>query len=195
MTPLEFSKKYKTLLNKYGVNTPLRLSHLCAQLLHESGLKPIQENLNYSEQGLLKTFKKYFTAETAKKYARKPKDIANKVYANRMGNSTESSGDGWKYSGKGLIQITGRDNYKALSKDTGIDYVSKPELLLNESDSVIAALWYWNKINGNKHADNDNLDAISDLINIGRMTPKVGDAIGYENRKEHLQETKNIFGA
>lgn len=190
---LRLSKKYKTLLSKYGITSPLRLSHFWAQVAHESGLEAISENLNYSEQGLLKIFKKYFNNITAKEYAKKPQAIANKVYANRGGNGDEASGDGWKYRGKGFIQITLKNNYKALSKDTGIDYVNNPSLLLNEADALISALWYWNKHNLNDLADKDDLDAISDLINIGRDTITVGDSNGYANRLSKLIEYKQIF--
>jgi putative chitinase len=190
---LELSNKYKTLLGKYNINTPLRLAHFWAQVEHESGLKPISENLNYSAEGLLKTFKKYFNSTTAKVYAGKPEKIANKVYANRGGNGNEASGDGWKYRGKGFIQITLKDNYKALTKDVGVDYVNNANLLLNEADALISALWYWNKIKANNLADKDDLDAISDLINIGRDTITVGDANGYADRLSKLKEYKQIF--
>lgn len=190
---LALSKKYKTLLKKYGINTPLRLAHFMAQAAAESGLKPISENLNYSEQGLLKTFKKYFTPAQAKVYARKPQAIANRVYANRMGNGNEASGEGWKYRGRGVFQITGRDNYTLLTKDTGVNYLNNPDLLLNEADALISALWYWDKNNLNKYADQDNLDAISDIINIGRPTQKYGDANGFIHRREALQEMKQVF--
>lgn len=183
---LKLSKKYKTLLNKYQINTPLRLAHFFAQIAHESNLKPISENLNYSAQGLLNTFSKYFKSlEEANKYARKPEAIANKVYANRMGNGDETSGEGWKYRGRGLIQITGKDNYKALSRDTGIDYVNNPDLLLTEADSMISALWYWNKINANSKADKDDIIAITKAIN--------GGTNGLEHRKQLLKQMKNIF--
>ena len=190
---LLLSKKYKTLLDKYKVNTPLRLAHFFAQLAHESGLKVISENLNYSEKGLLTVFGKYFNESIAKKYARKPEAIANKVYANRGGNGNEASGDGWKYRGRGFIQITLKNTYKELSKFTGIDYVSTPGLLLNEADAMISALWYWSKISGNTHADKDDLDTISDLINIGRKTVKIGDANGYADRHNHLNKLKKVF--
>ena len=190
---LELSKKYKILLNKNGINTAIRLSHFFAQLVHESGLKPISENLNYSEKGLLITFKKYFNNITAKEYARKPEKIANKVYANREGNGNEQSGDGWKYRGRGFIQITLKNNYINLSKDTDIDYVNNPDLLLNEADSMIAALWYWDKIKANELADKDDLDKISDRINIGRDTIKIGDSNGYSDRYKHLLKLKKVF--
>lgn len=182
---LELSKKYISLLNKYKVNTPLRLAHFFAQVKHESNLKPISENLNYSVQGLLNTFKKYFTPDQANQYARKPQAIANRVYANRMGNGNEQSGDGWKYRGRGFIQITGKDNYRLLSNDSGVDYISNPDLLLNEADSLISALWYWNRINGNTLADTDNILAITKAIN--------GGTNGLEDRKANLQYYKTIF--
>ena len=106
------AEKYKSLLNKYQVNTPLRLAHFFAQIDHESGLKPIEENLNYSAEGLCRTFKKYFSdLKIANNYARKPELIANLVYSNRMGNGNNQSGDGWRYRGRGFIQITGKFNY------------------------------------------------------------------------------------
>src|SRR5690606_10748069 len=120
----------------------IRQAHLLAQLAHESNLKPVSENLNYSAARLGEIFKKYFpTTALANAYARQPEKIANRVYANRMGNGDESSGDGWKYRGRGFIQLTGKSNYTALSDFTGIDYVSSPDLLLNEADALISALW------------------------------------------------------
>lgn len=189
-------EKYKTLFKKYGLTTPLRIAHFLAQLEHESGLKPISEDLRYSPKRLNEVFKKYFpTIELANKYAFKPVAIANRVYANRMGNSNEASGEGFKYRGRGFIQITGKDNYAALKKDTGIDYVNNPDLLLNEADAMISALWYWKRIGGNALADKDDLDAISDRINLGRDTVKEGDANGYKDRKQKLIKWKQILKA
>ena len=180
---MELLKKYKTLLGRYGVNTILRQSMFLAQMDHESGLKPISENLNYSESGLLKIFSKYFTPTEAKKFARNPEKIANRVYADRMGNGNECSGDGWKYRGRGFIQLTGKNNYKALSNDTNIDYLNNPDWLLREADAMIAALWYWDTNNLNKWADLGDIDTVSDIINIGRSTEKYGDANGFKDRK------------
>lgn len=183
---LELSKNYKTLLTKYEINTPLRLAHFFAQLAHESGLKPISENLNYSMIGLTQTFGKYFpTKAIASLYARQPEKIANKVYANRMGNGDETSGDGWKYRGKGFLQITGKDNYKALSKDTEVDYIKDPNLLLKEADAMISALWYWKRNGLNKFADKDDVLSITKAIN--------GGTNGLDDRKKHLIEFKKIF--
>ena len=106
---MKLYEKYKTILETEGINTPLRLSHFMAQIEHESGLKPISENLNYSAERLRIVFPKYFISkEDAKRYAMNPEKIANRVYANRMGNGSEASGEGWKYRGRGFIQITGK---------------------------------------------------------------------------------------
>ncbi len=126
---MELFEKYKTKFNDFGVDTFLRKSHFMGQIEFESDLKPISENLNYSETALLNFFGKYFTAETAKLYARQPEQIANIVYANRMGNGDTASGDGWKYRGRGFIQLTGKNNYQLLSDYTGTDYVNNPDLL------------------------------------------------------------------
>lgn len=174
-------------LSKYNINTPLRISHFLAQIFHESGyLKALKENLNYSAQGLTKTFKKYFINEAAAlPYARNQEKIANKVYANRMGNGPESSGDGWKYRGRGVIMITGKDNYTTLSKDTGIDFVKKPQLLEQMDYAIMSGGWYWNKNNLNTIADKDDILTITKRIN--------GGTIGIESRKEILQKIKKIM--
>jgi len=123
--------------------------------------------LNYSKEGLLKTFPKYFNSDNANFYARKPELIANKVYCNRMGNGNNESGDGWKYRGRGFIQITGKSNYTVLSKDTRIDFLNNPDLLLQEANSMISALWFWNKNKLNELADNDDVVSITKKINGG----------------------------
>src|SRR5690606_28401440 len=111
-------------LYKYAIISPTRIRHFLTQVLHESGnLNTTKENLNYSKEGLLKTLSKYFNNTTAAQYARNPEKIANKVYANRMGNGNEASGDGWKYRGQGYMQLTGKANYQMLSKELGIDFV------------------------------------------------------------------------
>ena len=178
--------KYHSVLDKYGINTPLRKAHFWGQIAHESGAKPIQENLNYSSEGLAKTFKKYFpTKELANSYARKKEAIANRVYGGRMGNGAESTGDGWKYSGKGMIQITGKDNYTAFSKDSGIDALNHPELLLEEANALISALWFWNKRGLSKYADKDDVLTITKLIN--------GGVIGLAERQDNVKKLKGEF--
>lgn len=184
---LLFQKKYKTILALYGVNTPLRLSHFFSQISHESGLKPISENLNYSYEGLLKTFSKYFTKGSAILYTRHPERIANRVYANRMGNGNEASGEGWKYRGRGFIQITGKENYFKLHIDTDLDCVKNPDLLLQESNAMISALWFWKKNNCNYFADKDDIIGLTKKIN--------GGLNGINHRKELLKRWKLILGA
>lgn len=183
---MELAKKYRTILGKAEINTPLRLAHFFAQIHHESNLKPVQENLNYSAKSLLRVFRKYFqTYSMAKQYARRPEKIANRVYANRMNNGSEESGDGWKYRGRGFIQITGKANYTELSKDKGIDYVSNPDLLLTEADSMVSAIWFWNKRRLNRFADNDDIYTITKRIN--------GGYNGFRHRQKLLKHYKKIF--
>lgn len=180
---MKLQEKYKSILDKNGINTPLRLAHFMAQIEHESGLKPISENLNYSAEGLLKTFKKYFLQSQANFYARKPELIANRVYANRMGNGDEQSGEGWKYIGRGFLQITGKGNYFRLANDTDIDCFKNPESLLIEPNAMISAIWFWNLKDLNKFADADDILTITKRIN--------GGINGLAHRKELLEKYKN----
>jgi len=172
--------KYKSLFEKYGLTTKLRIAHFMAQIEHESGLKPIAENLNYSAQGLMQTFSKYFTTSESLLFARKPEKIANRVYANRMGNGNEASGEGWKYRGRGFIQITGKINYFQLANDTDLDCLKNPDLLLQEANAMISALWFWNKAGLNKLADKNDLKGITRKIN--------GGTIGLAHRTELLKK-------
>jgi len=175
-------QKYKSLFNKYNVNTELRIAHFMAQIEHESNLKPISENLNYSKEGLLKVFPKYFIKDNVDQFARKPEKIANRVYANRMGNKDEKSGDGWKFRGRGFIQLTGFNNYYALSNAVNIDYVNNPDLLLTEADALIAALWFWS---------NNNLNHLADLDDIVLITKKINGGLnGIDDRKNKLLKWK-----
>lgn len=191
---MQLYEKYKTIFDKYDVNTPLRIAHFMAQIETESGLKPISENLNYSATGLLNTFKRYFPiAKDSITYERKPMLIANRVYANRMGNGNEISGEGWKYRGRGFLQITGKQQYFQLHIDTDLDCLKNPDLLLEEPNALISALWFWNLHKLNALADQNNLDAISDTINIGHVTRIIGDANGYLSRSNNLMKWKLIL--
>jgi len=145
----EYYSYFLQYCDKYKINTPERISHFLAQTNYESGyMNYIEENLNYSAKRLLQVFPKYFkTIDEAKEYAYKPEKIANKVYANRMGNGSEASGDGWKYRGRGLIQLTGKNNYLKFSKwynDSKI-FVDSPDLLLQPQFAVLSAFFYWDK--------------------------------------------------
>lgn len=182
---LELSKKYRTLLAKYEIDTKERKAMFFAQLDHESQLIPQEENLKYSKKRLLQIFSKYFNDATATAYAMKPEKIANRVYANRMNNGNEASGDGWRFRGRGFIQLTGRKNYTDLSKDTQIDYVNNPQLLLTEADAMISALWYWKKYKLNAYADKQDVRGATLVIN--------GGTLGLDNRKNKFKSYLKEF--
>lgn len=188
----EMCKYYIDALNKvlpqYEITTKLRLCHFLAQILHESGnLKYKCENLNYSAKALRSVFGKYFkTDEIANEYARKPEKIANKVYANRMGNGNEASGDGWKYRGRGLIQLTGKNNYTICGQSINLNLINNPDLLINTPEaSVKAACWFWNKNNLNGLADRDDIKTITKHIN--------GGYNGINDRTDILKRAKSIL--
>lgn len=170
----------------------VRAAHFFAQTAHESGnFKVFTENLNYSAEGLVKIFSKYFpNIEVATPYARNPEKIANKVYSSRMGNGNEASGDGWKYRGRGVIQLTGRDNYAAFSNAyKRPDILTNPDVVANEL-AFESALFFYDK---NKLWDicdrginDDAILALSKRIN--------GGVIGLEDRKKHTYENAKILG-
>lgn len=175
-------------LPEYEINTPLRIQHFIAQIGHESGeFRYTRENLNYSKENLHRVFKKYFpTLEDAESYARKPEKIANIVYANRMGNGPTESGDGFKYIGQGLIQLTGKNNYKACSEAIGIDLISNPNLINQDAHTCIkVACWYWRSRHLNELADKDKIKAITKRIN--------GGYNGLDHRKELLDNAKKYL--
>lgn len=165
----KYIEPLKKTCDVYNITTPRRIACFLAQIGHESGgFRYTSENLNYSDTALLSVFKKYFkTQMDAAQYARKPELIANRVYASRMGNGNEQSGDGWKHRGRGLIQITGKDNYSALATsldktiDETIDYLETPE------GATMSAGWYWDSTKLNKLADKGDMKRITRKINGG----------------------------
>jgi len=177
--------------SNYKVNTLLRLSHFLAQCGHESAnFRAVKENLNYSAEGLNKTFKKYFsTLESAKDYARQPERIASKVYANRMGNGNEASKDGFKYLGRGFIQLTGKANYLEFDKSVPEDILANPELVATKYPLASAA-WFWDKNGLNAIADKGATDAV-----VKSITKRVnGGTIGLEDRIQHFNEFYSLLG-
>jgi putative chitinase len=179
-------------MSKFELNTPLRLAHFLAQCGHESGgFKAIRENLNYSAKGLMGIFKKYFPTEAlANQYQRQPDKIANKVYANRMGNGTEASADGSKFKGRGFIQLTGKDNYTAFSKSIGEDCVANPDLVATKYPLASAA-WFFHKNGLHKIAD----EGASDLV-VTKVTKRVnGGTIGLPDRIKHFKEYYNLLNS
>jgi putative chitinase len=142
--PVQVLAEINVLVEKFNLNSGLRLSHFLAQCAHESGnFKVLNENLNYSADGLLKIFPKYFKDKaTADAYARKPEKIANRVYASRMGNGDEASGDGYKFRGRGFIQLTGKSNYQAFSDFIKEDCVANPDLVASKYPLTSAAFFF-----------------------------------------------------
>jgi putative chitinase len=172
-------------MQKFEINTPLRLAHFLAQCGHESGgFRLTKENLNYSAKGLQGIFKKYFPTEVkAKEYERKPEKIANLVYGNRMGNGAESTGDGAKYCGRGYIQLTGKDNYTAFGKAINEDLTANPQWVA-EKYALLSAAWFFNKNKLHIMAD----EGASDLV-VTKVTKRVnGGTIGLPDRIKHFKE-------
>ncbi len=152
----------------FSITTPSRMAAFVAQVSHESArLTQIEENLDYSAAALLDVFEEHFMPSQAQRYARKPEAIANRVYADRMGNRDEASGDGWMYRGRGLIQITGKDNYRACGEGIGLPLVLKPEMLLLKSNAAMSAAWYWSAHGCNELADRGDFSGITRAINGG----------------------------
>jgi putative chitinase len=176
--------------SKFEINTPLRLAHFLAQCGHESGgFRLVNENLNYSAKGLTGIFKKYFpTMAIAEQYQRKPDKIANKLYASRMGNGPEASGEGYKFSGRGYIQLTGKSNYTAFAKSIGEDVVANPDLV-SKKYPLASAAWFFHKNGLHKIAD----EGASDLV-VTKVTKRVnGGTIGLPDRIKHFKEYYHLL--
>lgn len=171
----------------FGIDTPIRMAHFLAQCGHESaGFTRLVENMNYSATGLLQTWPKRFTMDGNDKtrayamdYHRRPEQIANLVYANRIGNGNVASGDGWKYRGRGLIQITGRTNYRRFGSD------SHPELLEQPTEAAVSAGRFWQANGLNDFADSDDLESVTKIVN--------GAHHGIADRRERLKRAKEVL--
>ena len=179
------------LLPDYEINTPQRIAAFLAQCAHESGnFVFLKENLNYKAASLRKVFPKYFpTDELANAYASKPNKaeaIANRVYANRMGNGDESSGDGYRYCGRGLIQLTGKDNYFWFAASLEISPEEAAEYLETFEGAAQSACWFWETNNLNQWADKGDIKTLTKKIN--------GGFIGLEDRITHYEHALHVFG-
>jgi putative chitinase len=175
------------LLPDYEIDTIQRIAAFIAQCSHESaGFTAIQENLNYRAESLMRVWPKYFpTIDIANAYAHKPEMIANRAYANRMGNGDEMSGDGWRYCGRGLIQLTGKSNYKAFADSLDMNINEVPEYLATFEGAAQSACWFWENNNLNRFADNDDILGLTKAIN--------GGTLGLEDRKAHYQHAISIL--
>jgi putative chitinase len=177
------------ILPEYEIDTPKRVAAFIAQCAHESGgFRALKENLNYRAESLLKVFPKYFkTLEEANKYARQPEKIANKIYGGRMGNGPESSGDGFRYCGRGLIQLTGKENYTWFAASLEMPLEDVPEYLQTFEGAVQSACWFWETNNLNRWADAGDILTLTKRIN--------GGTIGLEDRKKHYEHALHVLGA
>ena len=189
--PESWAASMQEVFPTYEINTPHRVAAFLAQCGHESGGWTVfEENLNYSAQGLNGIFKKYFpTLESAQPYARKPEMIANKIYANRMGNGGPETGDGYKYRGRGPIQLTGKDNYRAFAKEMFDDWENlfeNPDWVTADRDfALMSAIWFWNKNKLNVQADSGDIKLMTKKIN--------GGYIGLEDRIKHYEEAIHLL--
>jgi putative chitinase len=176
------------LLPDYEIDTAERMAAFLAQCAHESGgFTAIKENLNYRAVTLRKVFPKYFpTDELAEQYAQKPEAIANRVYANRMGNGSEASGDGYRYCGRGLIQVTGRDNYTWFADSLEITPEDASEYMETFEGAAQSACWFWETNNLNQWADRGDIVTLTKRIN--------GGTIGLEDRKKHYEHALHVLG-
>lgn len=181
-------------MNEFEISTTNRQAAFLANVAHESAeLSRALENLNYSANGLLLVFGRYFDKESANAYARQPERIANHVYANRNGNGDEASGDGWKYRGRGLIQITGRDNYRACGDALGMDLVAIPELLADPAHASDSAAWFFRSNGCNELADADDFQGVCGIINCGRKDAPLSRILGYDERVKYWLAAKRVL--
>jgi putative chitinase len=173
---------------KYDINTPQRQAAFIGQCMHESAnFKTLTENLNYSAKGLMATWPSRFPTEAfANEYNRQPEKIANRVYGGRMGNGTEETGDGWRYRGRGLKQLTGKENYERCGSGLGVDLVSNPDWLLDPKYAALSAGWFWNKHNLNDLADTGDYETMTKRIN--------GGLIGLDDRKAKIAKALQVLG-
>ena len=175
-------------MKTFGIDTPVELAHFLSQCGHESaGFKVVNENLNYSAKGLLGIFKKYFpTQALAEQYQRKPEKIANRVYASRMGNGDEASGEGFKFRGRGFIQLTGKQNYTAFGKAIGVDIAANPDLVASKYP-LLSAAWFFSKncLAKCKDASDASVLAVTKCVN--------GGTIGLADRQKHFKEYYHLL--
>jgi putative chitinase len=187
----DLDKFYEPLIDameEFEINTGKRMAAFLAQCAHESGnLHVLHENLNYKAEGLVKIFHKYFPdIDTANEYAHNPEKIANRVYSNRMGNGDEASGDGYRYCGRGLIQLTGKTNYEACGEALEVDLDANPGYLETPEGAARSAAWFWWSRDLSELADNGDIKEITRRIN--------GGFIGLEERIAHYNTALAALG-
>lgn len=186
---IDWVEPLEEVFHRYEINTPERQAAFIGQCAHESmNFTKLEENLNYSAEALMKTWPSRFpTMEVAQQYARNPEKIANKVYGGRMGNGTEETGDGWLYHGRGLIQLTGKDNYTLAGDALNMDFLHSPDYVLVPKYAALTAGWYWNKRQLNKEADAKDYTGMTKKIN--------GGTIGLDDRIAHIKHAQEVMTA
>jgi len=186
---VDWVEPLEEVFHRYEINTPERQAAFIGQCAHESmNFTRLEENLNYSAEGLMKTWPSRFpTLEAAQPYHRNPEKIANKVYAGRMGNGNEESGEGWLYHGRGLIQLTGKDNYTLAGDALNMDFIHSPDYVLVPKYAALTAGWYWNKRQLNKEADAKDFTGMTKKIN--------GGTIGLDDRIAHIKHAQEVLTA
>jgi len=186
---VQWVEPLEEVFHRYEINTPERQAAFIGQCAHESmNFTRLEENMNYSAEALMKTWPSRFpTMEVAQKYARNPEKIANKVYGGRMGNGTEETGDGWLYHGRGLIQLTGKDNYTLAGDALNMDFLHSPDYVLVPKYAALTAGWYWNKRQLNKEADAKDFTGMTKKIN--------GGTIGLDDRIAHIKHAQEVLTA
>ena len=176
------------ILPDYDISTPQRTAAFLAQCAHESGgFTALHENLNYRPETLCKVWPRYFNAANANDYAHQPEKIANRAYAGRMGNGDEASGDGWNYCGRGLIQLTGKNNYQSFADSIQTDISQIPAYLQTFEGAIQSACWFW---------ENNNLNACADAGDIVKMTKIInGGTLGLDDRTARYQHALQVLGS
>jgi putative chitinase len=186
---VDWVEPLEEVFHRYEINTPERQAAFIGQCAHESmNFTKLEENMNYSAEGLMKTWPSRFpTLESTKPYHRNPEKIANKVYAGRMGNGPEETGEGWLYHGRGLIQLTGKDNYTLAGDALNMDFIHSPDYVLVPKYAALTAGWFWNKRNLNKEADAKDFTGMTKKIN--------GGTIGLDDRIAHIKHAQEVLTA
>jgi putative chitinase len=176
------------ILPDYDINTPERVAAFLAQTAHESGgYKALKENLNYRAETLCKVWPRYFNDSNANQYAHNQEAIANRAYAGRMGNGPEESGDGYRYCGRGLIQLTGKDNYTKFAESIDTPLEEIPDFLATFEGAIQSACWFWETNNLNQYADSGDILTMTKRIN--------GGTLGLEDRKQHYEHAIQVLQA
>lgn len=174
------------ILPDYDITTPARIAAFIAQTAHESGgYTALKENLNYRAESLCRVWPRYFDASTAQLYAHQPEQIANRAYAKRMGNGDEASGDGFRYCGRGLIQLTGKSNYQAFADSVQMAVEDVPAFLQTFEGAVQSACWFWETNGLNQWADSRNIEKMTQIINGGQL--------GIDDRKSRYNHALQIL--